>query len=405
MAIQALPSIAGLLTLTRERSYPFPLDGKDGVACFNGRAAIWQGIKRLGLSSGDRVLMPAYCCGSEFDALIMSGLDVCLYRLTPSLQPDLDHIESLLDRTTRPKVLYLIHYFGFSQPMDDLLSFARRHRLIVVEDCAQALYSHDAEGRPLGSRGDLGVFSLMKSLPLPDGGAYIMNNDRSEAAFAVRSVAPDPLAVLGKIKHLTQEASRARYPETTEKIDRRIIAPAVALAKRLTGRQPKAARPSANAEFDPMAIIALDPVRGDWRMSPVARWLMRQAKHSDIPRRRRENFAALAAAIEPTPAIRPLCPELTSGCSPLNFPIYVEESTALHRHLLAADIHCHRIWSYFHDAMAMEEFPFESGLKRNVLALPVHQDLGIEDMRRIAEVVNGWSSQYSVQSLKSAVSG
>ena len=57
--------------------------------------------------------------------------------------------------TPRTKVLVVVHYAGVACDMDRAMALAQKHRLLVVEDAAQAI---DAtyQGRPLGGIGHLG---------------------------------------------------------------------------------------------------------------------------------------------------------------------------------------------------------------------------------------------------------
>ena len=137
---------------------PAPLDQGDVSFWYNGRAAIYQGVRCLGLRPGDRILVPAYTCGAEVSALLAAKLELDYYRQRPDLAPDLDHLDQLCRRPAR--ALYVIHYFGRSQPLDSLLAFARERELLVIEDCAHALYSAEKTGTPLGTRGEISVFSL-----------------------------------------------------------------------------------------------------------------------------------------------------------------------------------------------------------------------------------------------------
>src|SRR5690348_9474853 len=94
-AIPAMPPLRLGGLLKRRGTYPFPF-GRNGVSLWwNARAAIWQGVRCIGLELGDRVLVPAYCCGAEVDALLQAGLTLDYYRILPDLSPDLDHLDDL----------------------------------------------------------------------------------------------------------------------------------------------------------------------------------------------------------------------------------------------------------------------------------------------------------------------
>ena len=61
----------------------------------------------------------------------------------------------------RTKILFVYHQYGFPQNMDKILAFARKKKLIVVEDCAHALESY-YKNRRLGTFGDYALFSFSK---------------------------------------------------------------------------------------------------------------------------------------------------------------------------------------------------------------------------------------------------
>ena len=80
--------------------------------------------------------------------------------------------------TPRTKAIMPVHLFGQPADMDPILDIARRHRLVVIEDAAQA---HGAEykGRRVGSIGDIGCFSFYPGKNLGaygEGGAAVTNN-------------------------------------------------------------------------------------------------------------------------------------------------------------------------------------------------------------------------------------
>src|SRR6185369_7599174 len=66
------------------------------------------------------------------------------------------------------------HYAGFSGPTDAFRRLADVHGLLLIEDCALSLLSAQGQ-RPLGSTGDVGIFCLYKCLPVPNGGALVVN--------------------------------------------------------------------------------------------------------------------------------------------------------------------------------------------------------------------------------------
>jgi hypothetical protein len=139
-----------------------------------GRNAVRTLTKVLQLDRGE-VLVPAYHHGVEIEALLDAGASVRFYPVDARMQVDPDEVARLIGPRTRG--IYLIHYLGFPGPAQALRELCDARGLALVEDCALGLLSRDGD-RPLGSWGDAAIFSLYKTLPLPNGGALVLGGSR-----------------------------------------------------------------------------------------------------------------------------------------------------------------------------------------------------------------------------------
>lgn len=74
----------------------------------------------------------------------------------------------------RTRAVLCTHYFGFPQALKALRALCDEHSVYLIEDCAHALFSCSGDGY-LGTWGDASVFSLRKTLPVPNGGALVLN--------------------------------------------------------------------------------------------------------------------------------------------------------------------------------------------------------------------------------------
>jgi dTDP-4-amino-4,6-dideoxygalactose transaminase len=348
----------------RTADLPFPFDDVRGrLFTVNGRAAIFNGLRRLGVGEGDRVLLPAYCCGSEVDAVLRTGASPLFYRMGPALAPDLDHCRTLAGQGAR--AMLVTHYLGFPQDLAPIAEFARAAGLHLVEDCAHALF---AEG--VGRTGKLAIFSFVKSLPLPDGGAAVFNGSADVTGPALR--APP----------LRRAARRTAY-----------LARAGLARSRPALRPALLGRPRSEGDGRPMdqaaeaAILALPEEQESLGMSGLARWLAGHLPLHTVAARRRENYRLLAAQLERARGIAPLFPSLPSAAVPLGLPVVTDDVAGFQRRLAAAGIGSKAFWSLFHPALPRGEFPDEARLKRSVLMLPVHQDLDHGQIRLVAEAI------------------
>lgn len=167
-----------------------------GVGCgLDALALILRGYKELGLlDDGDEVIVPA-------NTFIASFLAVSGNRLVPvPVEPDadsfnLDPVRARAAIGLRTRAIIAVHLYGRLADMSKLAALAQEHRLLLIEDAAQA---HGAlgDGRRAGAFGDAAAFSFFpaKNLgALGDGGAVVTSDsalaDRIEALRNYGSVA------------------------------------------------------------------------------------------------------------------------------------------------------------------------------------------------------------------------
>jgi hypothetical protein len=283
------------------------------------------------------------------------------------------------------------NYFGFPQPIEILTEFTKRHDLLLIEDNTHGLYSEDKSGQPLGSHGDLGIFSYPKCLPVPNGGAYVLNNSRLPAETPLPCSKPSGAAVVGKIKGLIEAYLLRRYPKGARAIKVSLIDPLVEFLKQqlYSEYQPKSNR-EAKSAFGGTTLV-MDRV--NWDLSAISRFLLVRADHAAIKQARQWNYRALDQHIVPGDRVRPLLDKMPDGACPWIYPLWVEAPATLTAFMRAHYVECTRFWPDDHPAVSLEDFPFERNLRQHVMILPVHQGLTPDDMKSVAELLNRWNSQ------------
>jgi dTDP-4-amino-4,6-dideoxygalactose transaminase len=144
------------------------------------------------IQPGDEVIMPSYTFVSTANAFALRGGVPVFVDIRPdTLNIDETLIEEAI--TPRTKAIVPVHYAGVSCDMKAITSIAERHRLLVIEDAAQALMS-SYEGRPVGSMGDMSCFSFheTKNITSGEGGALVINNGiYAERAEIIREKGTD----------------------------------------------------------------------------------------------------------------------------------------------------------------------------------------------------------------------
>ena len=127
---------------------------------------------------GDEVIVPSYTFVSSALAFVRQGARIVFADSCPdNPNIDVEKLDALV--SPRTKVLVVVHYAGVACDMDKVMAFADRHRLLVVEDAAQAIDSR-YKGRPLGGIGHLAAFSFheTKNVIAGEGGMLVVNDER-----------------------------------------------------------------------------------------------------------------------------------------------------------------------------------------------------------------------------------
>ncbi len=148
----------------------------DALLTHSCTAALEMSAMLAGLEPGDEVIMPSFTFVSTANAVVLRrAVPVFVDIRSDTLNIDETLIEAAI--TPRTKAVCVVHYAGVCAEMDAIREIARHHRLIVIEDAAQALLS-TYRGEPAGRLGDLACFSFheTKNATAGEGGALTIND-------------------------------------------------------------------------------------------------------------------------------------------------------------------------------------------------------------------------------------
>ena len=130
----------------------------------------------LDIKKGDEIIMPSYTFVSTANAFVLRGGKPIFTDIDPkTLNIDPNKIKKAITKKTR--AIVVVHYAGVSCDMDPILEIAKKYKIIVIEDGAQAILS-SYKGKSLGSIGDLATLSFhdSKNIHCGEGGALLINN-------------------------------------------------------------------------------------------------------------------------------------------------------------------------------------------------------------------------------------
>jgi dTDP-4-amino-4,6-dideoxygalactose transaminase len=169
------------------------------VGCANGTDAIEIALEALGVGKGDEVLVPAYTWVSTASAVSRVGAEPVFVDIHEDYYTmDVDLIEEAI--TAKTKAIIPVHFYGLPADMIAINKIAKKHKLFVIEDCAQA---HGAMigKQAVGTFGDIATFSFYPGKNLGaygDGGAILTNDE----ALAHKCMVISGLGQDGKHNHV-----------------------------------------------------------------------------------------------------------------------------------------------------------------------------------------------------------
>jgi dTDP-4-amino-4,6-dideoxygalactose transaminase len=255
-----------------ERAWSERFGVRHAVSMNSATSALYAAAAAAGVGPGDEVIVSPYTMTASATCALVHGAVPVFADIEPEtfcLDP-----ASVRERITpRTKAIVVVDIFGCPADMDAIMAIADEHGLVVIEDAAQAPGA-TYRGRPAGTLGHIGVFSLNyhKTIQCGEGGLAVTDDDRLAERLAlarnhgeavvgeVGSHAVDVLGFnyrLGELEAAIAEAQLARLDALTE--------PRIANAKRLTeqlgdleGVRPPAVPEHARHVFY-LYVVRLDP--------------------------------------------------------------------------------------------------------------------------------------------------
>ena len=143
------------------------------IATSSGTASIHTAMMAAGISPGDEVITsPITDMGSLVPILFQGAIPVFSDLSPHGYVMTAEAVEAVV--TERTKAVLAVHLWGNACELDGIQAVCKKHNLILIEDCAQA-FGSTYKGRPIGTIGDMGCFSLneFKHIACGDGGMVL----------------------------------------------------------------------------------------------------------------------------------------------------------------------------------------------------------------------------------------
>lgn len=204
LALKANWPNEGNFTIDFEKKIRKLLNVKYAICTTSGTISIFLALKSLNIGIGDEVIVPNITYGATAMAVKLTGARLVLVDVNENnLGFDLIKLKNKISKKT--KAIIPVHISGRASEISKILKIAKRKKIFVVEDAAEALFSKYKK-KYLGTIGDLGCFSLTASKIITTGqGGIIVTNNRK---FYKKIKLLKNQGILGKsdggnVKHLT----------------------------------------------------------------------------------------------------------------------------------------------------------------------------------------------------------
>jgi len=160
---------------------------KYAIGVNSGTDTLYLSLKALGIDKGDEVITTPFTFIATAEVIANLGakpvfvdIDSTTFNIDPSKIEKKLHQLKKLNRLKKLKAIIPVHLFGQMADIDKIMRIAKKYKLYVVEDVAQAIGAK-YKGKKAGTMGDCGCFSFFPSKNLGaygDSGMIVTNNEK-----------------------------------------------------------------------------------------------------------------------------------------------------------------------------------------------------------------------------------
>lgn len=341
--INSTAFIGGQAVADFENGFSSFCGAENCIGVGNGTDALFIAMKCLGIGRGDEVIVPANSFIASSEAVTQTGAQVVFCDVDPSRYTvDPVCVESKI--TDKTRAIIAVHLYGTPVDMDPICALAKKHKLFVIEDAAQA-HGATYNGRTVGALGDVACFSFYpgKNLGAYGDGGAIVTQDRVMAE---------------KMRMFKNHGRTDKYDHEFEGVN-----------SRLDGLQ--------------AAVLSV-------KLKHLQKWSDTRLSHA-----RRYN-----KLLESVDGI--ICPLIPSDSSPV-FHLYVirtDKRDELQQYLLGEGIACGihyptalpNLTAYQYLGHSKADFPVASAYESQILSLPIYPEMTEDEIDAVSSTVTRFFS-------------
>lgn len=348
--------------------YPSILGVKNARFTTSGRASIALALEHANITTDDEVLIPAYHCEAMVAPARWRGARAVFYRINPDTSILFDDIAAKI--TPKTRAIIVTHYFGFEQQLQPIRTLCTKHGIVLIEDCAHALFGLSS-GQAIGTIGDYAVASLMKFLPIYEGG-LICSTTRD-----ISGIQLSPPSLMFQIKSAINCLETAVFYKRLGFLGRLINA--LFKLKDKVWAFLKSLQPERqNTHLGPSSSeggFGLDEAWIHKTMSGFSSWIVDNSKLRYVAERRRKNYQTLNTALATLRGCHPLFPILPEHAVPWVYPLYVDHPEKYFLTLKMQGVPVWRFGEFLDSGVTQEVCPVSVEYSEHIFQFPCHQSL------------------------------
>ncbi len=356
----------GFLTKEPNGQFKKYFKAKNLVWASSGRGNFEVIIDMLDLNPDEVVLVPAFAAQGILLPFKRKRVKCFFYKSNRYLVPDLEDVKRLIEKN-KVKAFVLVHYFGYPQPTEEIISILKDHSVYLIEDCAQAFLSRYMDGSPIGTKGDFALFSLPKFLPVPDGSLLIINNKRfSEFKIEYKTSMLYRAAILSHLIFLQLVTWQRNVGNLFISNIMDYFCKVFYLI------------------YYKIICVHSNPVR----ISKKSRYILERFNFKKFLETRRANTLCLLDLIRNDEIVYFF--QIYKGYNLVGLPILVKNRNSFRRYLKRNGIYSLVFNRYWYLPPNENNYVEESKIYFRHILIPVNENLTSEEIKHIAKVVNGW---------------
>lgn len=355
-------------TQTNPPAVPSVFDVKFSCMATSGRYAIALALEHAKLNIGDEVLIPAYHCEAMIAPVKWIGAIPKYYRINADTSINFDDIT--LKITANTKAIMVSHYFGFLQDLTEIRQLCNQHGIILIEDCAHALFGRH-NGHSVGKIGDYAIASSMKFLPLYEGG--LLCSETIDLS-TIPLTAPNALFQLKSLINILEKSIAYGKLGKLGTFLNSLLKLKNSVWNKLKNRN--TAKPT--LVMAPSSSEGGSDLDASWvhkTISLPSKLIIKFSKLNNVAQRRRDNYLKLHAALANLPNSRPLFKTLPKDVVPWVYPLYVNKPEAYFHRLKTQGIPIWRFGEFLAPEVDYNLCAISMEYSRHIFQFPCHQSL------------------------------